>query len=243
MSEIKKENSLVLGLTSIGYDGESFDNVTGLPKPRINVWPGNIVAIAEGCNKICSAELEAIKETNIRTPLGKVVLSRVASEGKVVLAGANNRRELRFVLDLIKEFSPLVIVDGALSRIAPMVEADCLILVTGAARHTDIPRLALESGCMVDILSTRALAGLGRVETIGSILSQSGFQAFEEKCLVADTVRIKGVIGEKYLKELVFLSGKLANKRLIFDDPVKLFLAGEAMTVWKYLKELSAASI
>jgi hypothetical protein len=37
MGEARKEPALVLGLTSIGYDGEGFDNVTGLPKPRIDV--------------------------------------------------------------------------------------------------------------------------------------------------------------------------------------------------------------
>ena len=33
-------------LTSIGYDGEDFDNITGLPKPRVLVPQGAMVASA-----------------------------------------------------------------------------------------------------------------------------------------------------------------------------------------------------
>ena len=248
MDEVKKQSGLTLGLTSIGYDGEGFDNVTGLPKPRIEVWPGNIVAIAEKCNKFSSAAMETIKQTDISTPLGKVVINRVVSRGKVVLAGANNRRELRTVLDLLCELVNIIIVDGALNRIAPMAEADCLIFVTGAARHPDIPRLTLESRCMVDLLSTPALEELGIVETAGSIFNRAGFEALAEKFSAADTVRIHGIMGEQFLKELIDLSShrasnRLANKRLIFDDPIKLLLAGDAVAVSRILQQIAAGSI
>ena len=243
IDEAKKVSGLTLGLTSIGYDGEDFDNVTGLPKPRINVWPGNIVAIAEQCKRFGSAILETIKETDIRTSMGKIVICRVIRAGKVVLSGANKSSELRLVLDLLNKAADLIFVDGALNRIAPMVEADCLILVTGAARHTEIPHLALESLCMVDILSTPELKERGRVETVGSIFNQAGYRSFVEKLFAVDSVRINGVIGEKFLKELNSLSGELAGKRLIFEDPIKLFLTGEAVAVRKALKELSFASV
>ena len=38
-------------------------------------------------------------------------------------------------------------------------------------------------------------------------------------------------------------SGPLRGKRLIFDDPLKLLLAGEAAQMWGYLRELSDASV
>ena len=244
MSEIKKNPALTLGLTSIGYDGEGFDNITGLPKPRIDVWPGNVVAIAESCNRFCSAGLEEIRRTDIATPLGKVVFSRVISPGKVVLAGANKGRDLRIVLELLRELVSLVIVDGAINRIAPMAEADCLILATGAARCTDIPQLASESSCIVDILSTPELAVRGKVELLGSVLGQAGLGAFMHKCVDADSINIQGVISLQYLQALVGLGREygLKGKRLIFADPIKLLLAGEALFVRKVLRELSDGS-
>ena len=240
MNEIKKNPEILLGLTSIGYDGEKFDNVTGLPKPRIEVWPGNIVAIAESCMKVCSAELEEIQRTDIATPLGKVIISRVAKAGKVLLAGPNNSRDLRIVLELLRGLANLTIVDGALNRIAPMVEVDGLILVTGAARFTEIPRLAEDTRCIVDILSTPVLAEQGKTEALGSILGQSGFDELLQKCAAADSINIQGVAGLQYLKELAALrGGELKGKRFIFNDPIKLLLAGEALQVHKVLYELS----
>ena len=41
--------SIKVGLTSIGYDGEDIDNITGLPKPRIFVQKDNTIATAEQC--------------------------------------------------------------------------------------------------------------------------------------------------------------------------------------------------
>ena len=243
MDYVKKNPNLVLGLTSIGYDGERFDNVTGLPKPRIDVWPGNFVAIAESCKSSCSAGLEVIKKTDISTPLGKVLICLVVSAGKVVLAGANKRGELRLVLDALYDLTNLIIVDGALNRIAPMAETDCLILVTGAARCLDMPSLALESAYMVDILSTPVLAEYGKVESVVSIFSRAAFKAFVDKCHIADSIRIQGIIAEQFLKELIALSNRFVNKRLIFDDPMKLLLAGEPLLVWKDLKDISSQSI
>jgi len=247
LDEIKRVPGLSLGLTSIGFDGEDFDNVTGLPKPRIEVWPGTIAAIAERCRDICSAALEEIIRTDIVTPLGRVVIYRVAAPGKVVLAGANNRRELRKALDLMCDLADLIMVDGALNRIAPLVEADCLIFVTGAARFPEIDRLAEESRCIVEILSIPALEPRGRTAAAGSVLAQSGFDTFLEKCAAADSVNIQGVIAVQYLKELADLRGAgpkapLKGKRLIFEDPIKLLLAGDAAQVRELLWELSAGS-
>jgi molybdopterin-guanine dinucleotide biosynthesis protein len=44
-------------LTSIGYDGENIDNVTGLPKPKLRVEPGDVVATAERCLAVSTAKL------------------------------------------------------------------------------------------------------------------------------------------------------------------------------------------
>lgn len=240
MGEIKKNPGISLGLTSIGYDGEKFDNVTGLPKPRIEVRPGNIVAVAESCMKICSAGLEEIRRTDIATPLGKVVISRVTDAGKVLLSGPNNSRDLRIVLEFLAGLADLTIVDGALNRIAPMAEVDGLILVTGAARFTEMQRLAEDSRCIVDILGTPALAENGKTEAVGSIFDQAGFEVLLQKCAAADSINIQGVMALQYLEKLAGLrGGELKGKRFIFNDPIKLLLAGEALSVQKVLCELS----
>jgi len=243
ISEIRKSTGLTIGLTSIGYDGESFDNVTGLPKPRIDVEPGDIAAIAETCVRDGCAVLQEVKRTGISTALGEVVIYRVTAPGKVILAGANNRRDLSTVLQLLRDFTTIVIIDGALNRIVPMVEADCLIIATGAARTTDITLLAHESNCIVEILSIPEIAEVGNVITSESILSEVGFKSLMEKSIGADTIRINGVIGLQYLEELAgFFKKVLYGKRLIFDDPIKLLIAGDAIRVHKVLCELNGVN-
>lgn len=256
MGGLKNDGTLAVGLTSIGYDGESFDNVTGLPKPQIDVWPGNIVATASQCvdqpyGKVTGAKLEIIKKTDIFTPLGMIIIYHVTQAGKVVLAGANKRSELRSVLDMLRDLTDIIIVDGALNRIVPMAEANCLILATGAARHRDIPQLAAESRCIVDILSAPVLQEHGNVQTSGAVLNEAGFNALQEKLFAADTVLVNGVITGQYLKKLasfkypvngITANGSL-NKHLIFENPMQLLLAGEIVQVRQDLQQLTSGTI
>ncbi|MGE5542148.1 MAG: hypothetical protein ACM3WT_03850, partial [Bacillota bacterium] len=50
-----QERGRLVRLTSIGYDGEDVDNVTGLPKPRIYCDRGTMFATASECLKAGSA--------------------------------------------------------------------------------------------------------------------------------------------------------------------------------------------
>lgn len=132
-------------LTSIGYDGENIDNITGLPKPKLRMEAGDYIATAEKCVKSGTAELEIIRTTTIATPLGKVCLCRVIKTGLVVTAGPNKASDVRKIRMLFYSIGPGVyIFDGALNRIMPMAETDGLILATGAARSTDINELVRE---------------------------------------------------------------------------------------------------
>ncbi|MDR3565636.1 MAG: hypothetical protein P4N59_29940 [Negativicutes bacterium] len=145
-------------LTSIGYDGENIDNVTGLPKPRLLVEPGDMVATAQKCLAASTASLETIVVTGIETPLGKIHIARVKKAGLVVTAGPNKSAEVRELGDILRRLGPgVTLFDGALNRIAPMVETDGFILATGAARTTDIPRLALETSLIWKISTMPAV--------------------------------------------------------------------------------------
>ena len=81
------EKKIQVGLTSIGYDGEEIDNITGLPKPRLLLNKGTILATAEKCLKAGSAVYDILETTNITTPLGKICIVKVVEEGLAVVAG------------------------------------------------------------------------------------------------------------------------------------------------------------
>lgn len=240
MHEVRKSGKLNLGLTSIGYDGEDLDNVTGLPKPKIEVWPGVLVAVAEKCLQVSSAGIEVLEVTKIATPLGKIILGKVTKGGRLVVAGPNKSSELRQVLSKLSHHHlNIILVDGALNRIAPMVEVDGLILTTGAARKSEISDLAFETHCMVEIISYPVIKLNKDIVSINSILSTDKADELLKELKINNTVYVDGVIGEKSLIYLVEKASGLEGKTLIFPDSIKLLVAGDINNVHNMLVRLS----
>ena len=110
--------AIPLFITSIGYDGENLDNITRLPKPKLWVEPGDIIATAAKCFKFSTASFRMLEETEVCTPLGKVWIAEVKKAGLVVTAGPNKSSDVKIVSALLRRIGPGVILfDGALNRI------------------------------------------------------------------------------------------------------------------------------
>lgn len=228
MTEIRKDSERILGLTSIGYDGEDLDNITGLPKPKIQVWPGVIVAIAEKCLQVSTAEVEILLPTDITTPLGKVLVGRVVKGGSLLIAGPNKSKELREIISLMENFKcNFIVVDGALNRIAPMVEVDGIVLATGAARTTDLEKLALETSIINQLLELPVYKLDTTVAEMGSILDLPSAEQLVDKLDRFATVAINGIVSSNALKYLVEGNFPLKEKTLVYSDPIKLLVSAD----------------
>lgn len=220
-----------LAVTSIGYDGESKDNVTGLPKPRLHVPAGALVVTAERCLEAGSARIERLEKTDTETPLGKLVVGRVRTPGLVVLAGPNNEAALRRFIGKLRELgAALFLVDGALGRLAPMAAADGIVLATGAARTRDLDKLAREMAACADIFGLTSADPTGPRLELGSLLvdkqaAEYAAQAAQYKCVEFTGVADSGPLD-------LFLKG-LEPRRpdLVFRDPVKLMLSQDTTAV------------
>lgn len=130
-------------LTSIGYDGEDLDNVTGLPKPKITVQEGDQVATALPLLTSSTVRFVEEENTGLRCALGPVVKATAVSAGKVVIAGPASTKEVEEILKIVPP-ERTVLLDGALSRLAPMSLASSIIIATGAARSEDPRFIATE---------------------------------------------------------------------------------------------------
>jgi hypothetical protein len=131
------------GITSIGYDGEWKDNITGLPKPRIHVQEGILVGVAAACLAASTCRIGMLEGTGITTALGEVLIGEVTEPGLLITAGPNKIRDLHILQEKLKEKDcRLLFVDGALNRIVPFSLTDGIILATGAARNPNISALA-----------------------------------------------------------------------------------------------------
>ena len=247
-----------VALTSIGYDGENLDNVTGLPKPRITMVEGSLVVTAKKCIPWGTAKLEVVEPLDdIRIPLGKMCIAKVIEAGTVVIAGPNKGSHLTKVIEKIAGYgADVFIVDGALNRIAPMVRTQGIILATGAARNTDIERLALETGSLDTILNLPKAVGIiaetvkqdgiaiiskqGREEylTINSLAAASVSEQLAKK-IEADTktIIIPGVVDYGSFKRFLDICGeKLSGKTLIVQDSIKILVGGSPIEVSQAIK-------
>lgn len=243
MDALNTDSSLRIALTSIGYDGESFDNVTGLPKPRITVREGMYAAVAERCMMFSRAQLEVLEDTGIHTPMGNILIGRVVRSGKLIISGPNKRKDLRAVLECLETHGVrLTIIDGALGRILPFVETDGIIVATGASRFTDLNRLSADTRAILHILGRPVLNELGKVADLGSLLTDRAYSEFLLKANDARTVRFSGIVIQKYFAAMANEPG-LAGKRLLFTDPLKLLISGMPQETDETLSVLDQMSV
>ncbi len=258
-----RKRGIAVFLSSIGYDGENLDNVTGLPKPKIPMEPGDIVATAARCLDAGSAQYERISETNIHTPLGRVQLVRITTPGLVVTAGPNKSSETRRLISLFREISPgVILLDGALNRLAPMVEADGLVFATGAALTTDLPLLARDTGYIEQVFRLPCLApGLAdenpqticlydaagyRTEQLpaSSLFSAAYAKAIVDRLPPGGKLVVPGIIGKTAFQQLADSWLTLGNAgQLIFSDPIKLLVSGKAACFYELLERLATGGI
>lgn len=123
------------GLLSIGIDGEEHDFWLGVPKPRIHVGPGHLVATAERLLRGGTARARILHRTGVLTPLGELVLARVEEEGLLVLAGVRHKADVRRLVEaMFRHRAARVIIDGSYQRLmaADPEVSQGVILATGA---------------------------------------------------------------------------------------------------------------
>ncbi len=253
---------ITVGLTSIGYDGETIDNVTGLPKPRLFVRKGLIIVTAEKCLQASSAKVKVLDNLGIATPLGKLVCAIVEREGLIVTAGPNQSHHLKTVRDILFQYgAELIIVDGALGRIAPMVKTDGFIMATGASYKLDSLELAMHAHYLAEICNypqnaknlikdpvieqlldsqtTVVWNKFGKVvaESNNSLLNLEQLHPFESLSSAAVGLYCPGLITTQCLQKLIKMPFP-QGMTFIFSDPVKLIVGNDLMVAHDFLSKL-----
>lgn len=131
----------IVGLTSIGRDGEKLDIVTNTPKPQIYIESGTIIATTTICLQNSDFTKQILETTDISTPLGEVVVVRALSDGYVDLAGPSYNQQMKKVISILKRYSvDVILIDGAISRKGLAIDdvSEATILCTGAAYSSQI---------------------------------------------------------------------------------------------------------
>ena len=211
----------VLGLTSIGRDGESTDVVTGTEKPSIFVPAGTLIATARDMLWLGDVTKEILVSTGIPTPLGEVIIMRARSDGYVQLAGPSITTQLKSVsqtfFDLGAEQS---IIDGALGRksLGARQVAEGIVLCTGASYHMRMEKV------IADTVSIYRIMNLPKAQTVPAAPEGTLEQCLKEQ----GEALVTGALTDSMVLPLL-RAGVLRKNRLVGADPSKVLLSPDTL--------------
>ena len=211
----------VLGLTSIGRDGESTDVVTGTEKPSIFVPAGTLIATAKDMLWLGDVTKEILVSTGIPTPLGEVIIMRARSDGYVQLAGPSITTQIKSVsqtfFDLGAEQS---IIDGALGRksLGARQVAEGIVLCTGASYHMRMEKV------IADTVSIYRIMNLPKAQTVPAAPEGTLEQCLKEQ----GEALVTGALTDSMVLPLL-RAGVLRKNRLVVADPSKVLLSPDTL--------------
>lgn len=238
----------ILGITSIGRDGEDTDVVTSTSKPRIYIYPNTIIATARDCLRNCDITGEILYTTDFSTPMGNIVIVRAISAGYIDIAGPSYNSQIKDILSIMENFGvEISIVDGALSRKGSAVSdvTNATILSTGAALSLDMGHVIDETKTTVFLLNLPGLENDLLRERIEECFKTSRFAILYENgdikrlenttsleatdeiksCLGQDlkAIAIRGAVTQKFLETLVKNRQNFDKLELIIKDGTRVF--------------------
>ncbi len=233
---IKQYQHEKLGLTSIGLDGETLDQVNYLPKPKIMVYPTMVVATAKSCLKHSTAKIHILKETSLDTALGPIVIGEVYEEGTMMLAGPTTNREMNQLLSELKSYTTRIFVDGAFNRMtfSSISELDGIILATGAAFSTRMEETVMKTALFVHVFNAKTPENDLHIQGSMMIKTEHNTWSIDHKSIhefehAIQTIRdkieliyIKGAITQKLMN--MVLETRWENMTLVIDDPTKMLI-------------------
>lgn len=135
-----------VGLTSIGLDGEKIDQITYLPKPRIFVSKGMIVATAQDCLQECEVLYEILEETDVSTSLGSIVLIKILKEGNCLVGGPSTIQSMELIIAKLKKYGcEKILLDGAFSRTTLAQISDATIFCVGSSYSLQLMNIVMNA--------------------------------------------------------------------------------------------------
>ncbi|MGB3366531.1 MAG: hypothetical protein WBA54_03505 [Acidaminobacteraceae bacterium] len=243
------ELSIVLGITSIGRDGESRDLVSDTEKPRIFITKGTIIATAEKLLNRGDLKYEVLEILDQNTILGKIVLIRATRCGYVDVSGPFTNSGIKNACEKMLWWGAnLVVVDGALDRktsASPSV-TEGTILSTGAALSRDLNKVIKDTSFKMQVLNLPAFSN-DRYRNIAKEMMDNGKLCIIEEDLNTIILDAKTALNSgKKLSRLLSdnskvivipgsLTGSLVNDigshrslrgiQLVVKDSTKIFLS------------------
>src|SRR6056297_193850 len=267
--EAKKIN-LKLGITSTGRDGEKTDLVTETEKPSIYVEEGMIIATGQKTLYLTDAGLELLEDTDIITPMGRIMICRVVQEGEVQIAGPISSKDMERTIKLMWKYHiHNLFIDGAVDRktVSSPIITDGCIIAAGAVLSRDVKKVVektshiIECYSLPEIEDEKLIKILKNVDTTAVINKNYEFEKLQVKTGLGNGSKIKNAVNKD--SKYIFIDGALTssllknlvdkdglNYTLVLRDGTKIFtepytwnnLKRQGMKI-KVLKKIKIAAV
>ncbi len=180
------------------------------------VYPKTLIATANDCLKECYFDYKIHQKTNIRTPLGEIVIIEVLNSGLALIAGPSTINEMKEIVKIFNKHNvSKIFIDGALFRksIASFKIADAAILSTGASYNKNIHKVVNDTALLLEELSI--------VKTNGKVID-----------LIKDE-KSSLTIDDKFCKTILSLESMLESEdelKNVLNDNVKYLYVNGALS-------------
>ena len=240
------DRGVSVGVTSIGIDGESVDQIYFTHKPEIVLSSGTIFTTSESHYLKRRLDSEVVAMPDIHTSVGRLVVGRVVGDGKVILSGPPDTASTRDVIGIMQELgAKIVLVDGALGRrsTASPAVTDGMIMATGAAVSANLSTLISKTLYVCRQISLPLWKGVEFDENVrgvrffdGStgeisnpeIESAIGLKMLDKKWFErCDTMFVSGAITDGVMERISQLTKE--NFNLVIPDFTRLFVERRVM--------------
>jgi len=214
-----------IGVTSIGIDGETLDQVTSTSKPMVFIFPNTLFVTSEKLYEQRQITSQIENLSHYSTSLGRLVTARSLCFGNVMLSGPTSTIWLK---ELIKELSQkcdICLIDGALSRksfASPSI-TEAMILSTGAVLSANINTITAKTKFVYDMTKLPKVANQTK-EKLDDI--QQGIFAIDEKTNKTIDLQIPSLLMiDRFRDRLFNVSKTLFIPGMITDKLLELLLS------------------
>lgn len=223
----------IRGVTSIGYDGESIDQVTGTEKPNIYVNKGTLIATAERLLPKCDFTKEFLRYTGFNTPMGEVMIVRALSDGYSLIAGPSTRSQMESCVEMLqKAGAEQILIDGAASRKSTTAIglSDACILATGAAFSHRAEQIIEETAHFAKLLSLPVypdddLSALTPINSLEDETLAAALASWQGTALF-----LAGAITSQLIKKILNSKISLKDFKIIGEDGTRFLIEPQLLT-------------
>lgn len=224
---LSDDSKKVRGITSIGYDGESSDQVTGTEKPTIYVRKNTLVATADGLLNRCDFTKELLFYTGFNSPMGEVIIVKALSDGYAQIAGPSTRSQMEKTVEYLRKYgAEQILIDGALSRksTAAVAFSDACILATGAAFSHNIDEIVKETTLFAKLLSLQKYSDISNINQFVDTLNESEVANALANLEKDKTLFFKGAITSQLIKRLFNSNQNLNGLKIVGEDGTRFLI-------------------